>query len=154
MAATKWLNSTEERAWRSLQFMQMRLTAELARRLAENSPLSYPDYIVLVALTGRPDGRCRIFEVAGDIGWEKSRLSHHIARMAERGLVTREKCDSDRRGAFVVITRRGRDELESAAPAHVKAVRELFLDGLSTEQLRIIQEVAESTLAKLTTTVS
>src|SRR5665811_4538 len=120
MAKTAWLNEAEEQAWRSLQFMQMRLTAELARQLAESSSLSYPDYIVLVALTAQPDGRSRIFEVANEIGWEKSRLSHHIGRMVERGLVTREKCDSDRRGAFVVITKQGRRELEAAAPGHVE----------------------------------
>jgi hypothetical protein len=56
----RWLNEREERAWRSLQFMQMRLEGELARQLAE-SGLSYPDYVVLVALTDRPDGRLRPF---------------------------------------------------------------------------------------------
>jgi len=149
MAKTKWLNEPEERAWRSLQFMQMRLTAELARQLAEGSTLSYPDYIVLVALSAKPDGRSRVFEVAGEIGWEKSRLSHHIARMVERGLVTREKCDSDRRGAFVVITQLGRRELDAAAPGHVAAVRHLFLDGLTPDQIRVIREVSESTLERL-----
>lgn len=149
MASTKWLNGPEDRAWRSLQFMQMRLSAELARQLAESSPLSYPDYSVLVALTGQPDGRSRIFEVANEIGWEKSRLSHHIGRMVERGLVTREKCDSDRRGAFVVITRQGRRELEAAAPGHVDAVRRLFLNGLSADQLNVLAEVAEMTLDRL-----
>jgi DNA-binding MarR family transcriptional regulator len=72
---TRWLNDAQEQTWRSLQFMQMRLTAELARQLAENSSLSYPDYVVLVALTAQRDGRMRIFELAKQIGWEKSRLS-------------------------------------------------------------------------------
>ena len=67
--------------------MQMRLEGELARQLAADSGLSYPDYLVLVALTDRPDGRMRLFELAGVLGWEKSRLSHHVARMATRGLV-------------------------------------------------------------------
>ncbi len=154
MAKTRWLDEAEQRAWRSLQFMQMRLTAELARQLSELSSLSYPDYIVLVALEGRPEGRSRIFEVANEIGWEKSRLSHHIGRMSERGLVTREKCDSDRRGAFVVITPQGRRELDAAAPGHVGAVRRLFVDGLSPEQLRVLAEVSEQTLARLERTDS
>lgn len=149
MASTRWLSEPEDRAWRSMQFMHMRLTAELARQLAEHSSLSYPDYIVLVALTAQPGGRSRIFEVANEIGWEKSRLSHHIGRMSERGLVTREKCDSDRRGAFVVITTQGRRDLEAAAPGHVAAVRRLFLDGLSAEQLHVITEVAQTTLDRL-----
>ena len=63
MAKSSWLTPAQERAWRALQFMQMRLDAELARRLAADSQLSYPDYIVLVALTDRPDGRLRLFEL-------------------------------------------------------------------------------------------
>ena len=59
MDDVRWLNEREERAWRSLQFMQMRLEGELARQLAADSGLSYPDYLVLVALTDRPDGRMR-----------------------------------------------------------------------------------------------
>ena len=107
MEDVRWLNEREERAWRALQFMQMRLEGELARQLAADSGLSYPDYLVLVALTDRPDGRMRLFELGRTCsGWEKSRLSHHVARMADRGLVTKEKCDSDRRGAFVVVTKR------------------------------------------------
>jgi hypothetical protein len=77
---TRWLTSREEGAWRALQFMQMRLEGALARQLASDSDLSYPDYLVLVALTDRPDGRMRLFELAEVLGWEKSRLSHHVAR--------------------------------------------------------------------------
>ena len=67
----------------------------------------------------------RLFELAEVLGWEKSRLSHHVGRMADRGLVKNERCDSDRRGAFVVVTDRGRQEIEAAAPGHVTAVRRL-----------------------------
>ena len=149
MDDTRWLNEREERAWRSLQFMQMRLEGELARQLAADSGLSYPDYVVLVALTDRPDGRLRLFELAHVLGWEKSRLSHHVARMADRGLVAKEKCDADRRGAFVVITTRGRRDLEAAAPGHVSAVRRLFVDRLTPSQLDAIGEAANVVLATL-----
>jgi DNA-binding MarR family transcriptional regulator len=143
----KWLNEREERAWRSLQFMQMRLEGELARQLTADSGLSYPDYLVLVALTDAPDGRMRLFELGDVLGWEKSRLSHHVARMIDRQLVTKEKCDSDRRGAFVVVTRRGHKEIDSAAPGHVTAVRRLFVDRLTPAQLDAIGEAAEIVLA-------
>jgi DNA-binding MarR family transcriptional regulator len=144
-----WLNEREERAWRSLQFMQMRLEGELARQLAADSGLSYPDYLVLVALTDRADGRMRLFELGDALGWEKSRLSHHVARMADRGLVKKEKCDSDRRGAFVVVTRRGRKEIEAAAPGHVNAVRRLFVDRVTPEQLEAVGKAADIVLAAL-----
>jgi DNA-binding MarR family transcriptional regulator len=145
----QWLNEHEERAWRSLQFMQMRLEGELARQLTADSGLSYPDYLVLVALTDRPDGRMRLFELGEVLGWEKSRLSHHVARMADRGLVKKEKCDSDRRGAFVVVTKRGRKEIAAAAPGHVNAVRRLFVDKLTPDQLDAIGKAADIVLAAL-----
>jgi DNA-binding MarR family transcriptional regulator len=149
MEDVQWLKEPEARAWRSLQFMQMQLEGELARQLAADSGMSYPDYVVLVALTDRPDGRMRLFELAGVLGWEKSRLSHHIARMAGRGLVKKEKCDADRRGAYVVVTKRGRKEIEAAAPGHVAAVRRLFVDRLTPSQLAAIADAAETVLAAL-----
>ncbi len=149
MKRIQWLSEREERAWRSLQFMQMRLEGELARQLAADSGLSYPDYVVLVALTDRPDGRMRLFELADVVGWEKSRLSHHIARMATRGLVTKEKCDADRRGAYVVITERGRQQIAAAAPGHVATVRRLFVDRLTPAQLDTIGAAADIVLAAL-----
>jgi len=149
MAEHPWLDEREERAWRALQFMQMRLEGELARQLAADSGLSYPDYLVLVALTDSPEGRLRLFELGEVLGWEKSRLSHHVARMAGRRLVRKEKCESDRRGAFVAVTSRGRREIEAAAPGHVAAVRRLFIDRVSAEQLDLIAEVAEHVLAAL-----
>ena len=144
-----WLDEREERAWRALQLMQMRLDGELARQLAAESGLSYSDYVVLVALTDRPDGRMRLFELARVLGWEKSRVSHHIARMADRGLVKKQKCDSDRRGAFVLVMNRGRKELEAAAPGHVAAVRRLFVDLLTQDELDAVGAAAEVVLTAL-----
>ena len=149
MDDARWLDEREERAWRTLQAMQLRLTAALARQLAAESCLSYQDYLVLVALTGQPDGRLRLFELGRILGWEKSRLSHHVARMAGRGLVTKERCGPDRRGAFVVVTERGRKEIEAAAPGHVDAVRRLFVDVLTPEQLEAVGEAADAVLAGL-----
>lgn len=149
MDDVRWLNEREERAWRALQHMQMRLEAELARQLGADSGLSYPDYLVLVALTDRPEGRMRLYELADILGWEKSRLSHHIARMTDRSLVAKERCDADRRGAFVVVTSKGRREIETAAPGHVAAVRRLFVDQLTPSQLDAIGDAAEAVLAAL-----
>jgi DNA-binding MarR family transcriptional regulator len=154
MTDVRWLSEREERAWRGLQLMQMRLEAELARQLGSESGLSYPDYVVLVALTDRPEGRLRLFELGAMLGWEKSRLSHHVARMVDRGLVKKERCDADRRGAFVAITNKGRKEIESAAPGHVGAVRHLFVDRLTPKELDAVADVAEKVLAEMDGDVS
>ena len=149
MDETRWLDEREEGAWRALQFMQLRLTGRLAADVAATSDLSYSDYLVLVALSDQPDGRTRLFELAKALGWEKSRLSHQVARMSGRGLVKKERCGEDRRGAFVVITETGQRAIEAAAPHHVAMVRRLFIDPLSSGQLDAITSAAEKVLAVL-----
>ncbi len=149
MANVRWLSEREERAWRTLQLMQLRLEGELARQLASDSGLSYPDYLVLAALTAHED-RMRVFGLATVLGWEKSRLSHHLGRMVDRDLVAKEPCPDDRRGAFIVVTPHGRREIEAAAPGHVEAVRRLFVDLLEPAQLDVIGDVAETVLEALT----
>jgi DNA-binding MarR family transcriptional regulator len=149
MAKAQWLTDDEERAWRALQFMQLRLQGALARQLSADSGLSYPDYLVLVALTDRADGRMRLYELGGVLGWEKSRLSHHVSRMADRGLVGKEKCDTDGRGLIVAVTERGRDEIAAAAPGHVTLVRRVFVEPLTDRQLDALRDAAEAVSAAL-----
>ncbi|HEX2851000.1 MAG TPA: MarR family winged helix-turn-helix transcriptional regulator [Acidimicrobiales bacterium] len=138
----QWLNDEEQAAWRAWQRMHLQLTGRLNRQLAEESGISLQDYGVLVTLTDRADGRMRAFELGRELGWEKSRLSHHVSRMVERGFVTRERCPTDQRGLFIAVTPKGRAAIEAAAPGHVAEVRRSFIDLLTPEQLRAVAEVA------------
>jgi DNA-binding MarR family transcriptional regulator len=146
---SQWLADDEQRAWRGLLQMTSRLDARLNRQLQQTSGLSLADYDVLVLLTEAPDGRLRVFEIADDLQWEQSRLSHHLARMERRGLVAREDCTTDRRGAFVVLTPAGREAIEKAAPAHVATVRQLVFDGLSKEQVATLESTVNEVLSRL-----
>lgn len=145
----RWLDEAEMRAWEGFMRMHMQLEATLGRELQRDAALSSQDYAVLVCLSSRPDGRLRAFELGGELGWEKSRLSHHISRMARRELVERQQCPSDHRGSFVVLTGRGRAVIEAAAPAHVAAVRRYFVDLLDREQLEELAAIAARVLAAL-----
>lgn len=149
VAGVRWLTKDELEAWRHLQLMQLQLTATLGRELAESAGMSLQDYMVLAALTDRPQGRMRPFELGRELGWEKSRLSHHISRMTDRALVARAKCPTDQRGTLLVITRKGRKAIESAAPDHVAAVRRHFVDLLSASELATIDAVATRVLDHL-----
>ncbi|WP_345379317.1 MarR family winged helix-turn-helix transcriptional regulator [Pseudonocardia yuanmonensis] len=146
---TRWLDEREQRAWRSYLAMQAQLQARLHRRLQADSGLSYADFDVLVALTDREDDRVRVLELAEALQWEKSRLSHHLSRMQKRGLVERQECADDARGAFVALTREGRRAIEDAAPAHVEAVRELMFDGLDAGQVDALAGIAETVLGRI-----
>lgn len=146
---TRWLTEREQRAWKGLKFMHMRLDGELGRLLAQSSSLTLAEYAVLVALTEDNGGPCRVVELGQVLGWEKSRLSHQLTRMVKKGLVTRTTCEDDGRGAFIDITSGGRESLQAAAPGHVDAVRDLFLNHLTAEQVEALGDIADIVLAQL-----
>lgn len=145
----RWLDEQEARAWRAYTRMRIQLEARLARDLAAESGLSQADYEVLVNLSEAPEGRLRHFQLGEALQWERSRLSHQLARMAKRGLIAKDPCPTDARGGFVVLTAAGRAAIEAAAPGHVAAVRRYFIDALDTEQLVALADIAETVLAHL-----
>lgn len=149
MTEPRWLDEREQRAWRGYLAMQSRLHARLNRRLQDDSGLSLTDFDVLVALTDRTGVRMRVHELADTLQWERSRLSHQLSRMQRRGLVEREDCEDDARGAFVVLTTEGRRAIERAAPPHVEAVRDLVFDGLDDGQIDALARIAETVVARI-----
>ena len=149
--SAQWLADEHARVWRAYLRMHARLTAELNRQLHAASGLSLADYEVLVTLTDTPDGRLRPYALQQALEWEQSRLSHHLSRMQRRGLVRREECADDGRGAYVVLTDAGREAITTAAPGHVATVQRLFFDHLSVEQVSTIETVGTEFLDRLDT---
>ncbi|MEU4551010.1 MarR family transcriptional regulator [Micromonospora violae] len=135
MAAPRWLDEREDRAWRGYRRMRRLLDLELARQLTQDAGLSEADYDVLSDLSETPQGRLRLRELADRMLWSRSRLSHHLTRMQQRGLVTREECADDARGSIVVLTPAGRQAIGSAAPGHVAAVRRHLIDLLTPAEI-------------------
>jgi DNA-binding MarR family transcriptional regulator len=143
----RWLTDEEQAAWRAFLRMQAVLAVDLNRQLAADSDLSLQDFGVLVALDEAPDGHLRPFELGAELGLEKSRLSHHLKRLLDRGLVERSRCPTDQRGWLIGITGDGRRTLDAAAPGHVRAVRECFVDRLSPDQLRALVSIAHAVVS-------
>ena len=144
-----WLDDRQQRMWRGWVALSSQLPAALHRQLQGDSGLSLQDFEVLVHLTDTPDGRVRVSDLARCAGWERSRLSHHVTRMERRGLVERQECCADGRGAFVAVTAAGREAIERAAPGHVRAVRDLVFASLTDEELDTVTSFAERVLARL-----
>jgi DNA-binding MarR family transcriptional regulator len=92
----------------------------------------------------------RARELRHEILWDRSRLAHHLGRMEKRGLVTREECVDDRRGAMVRMTPAGRAAIERAAPGHAAATRRYFVDLLSDDEIDTLTTVLDRVLANLT----
>ena len=149
MARSKWLTQREQRAWRAFLLMEREFGGRIAQAIQRDTGLSAADYEVLVNLSEATGGRMRAFELGQATQWEKSRLSHHITRMVDRGMVQRESCPTDNRGAFVVLTSKGRSAIDAAAPKHVEHVRRWFIDSLTPEQLDALAEISEAIVAKL-----
>ena len=145
-----WLDDAEARAWRGYIRMRTLLHARIVRDLAREAGLSGPDYDVLSNVSEAEGRRSRLGDLAARMAWSKSRLSHHITRMEQRGLVTREDCTSDGRGAFVVLTDAGLRAIQAAAPGHVASVRRNFIDLLSREQLDALAEITQTVVRRLT----
>lgn len=147
--AVRWLDVREQKAWRAYLDMNARLSARLNREMQEGSGLSIADFSVLVELSEHVDARMRVLELARALRWEKSRLSHQLTRMQQRGLVERSDCDEDRRGAFVVLTGSGRDAVETAAPRHVESVRRYVFDELTADQVDVLAAIAHAVMDRL-----
>ena len=134
-SAFRTLTPDQQRTWLAYMRVQLRLTYEMNRQLQADSNLSLPDYDVLNALRYAPGGRTVISELAAQISWERSRLSHHVRRLENRGLVESRPAPADRRATEITLTDQGWDEITRASSGHIDLVRRLFFDGLPDELL-------------------
>ena len=128
---TRWLSEDEQRHWRAWLAASLLLQDRLNRDLQEQHGLTMADYEILVRLSEAPDRRMRMSDLASTTLSSRSRLSHQIDRMVKAGLVEREACVADRRGAFAVLTDHGWQTLVAAAPDHVESVRQHLIDPLT-----------------------
>ena len=136
-SAPRWLDAAEQTAWRAYYEAYQMVMRDLQGDLqATVGLLSLAEYDVLVRLTEAPDNRLRMSELASYTVTSRSRLSHQISRMESDGLVRRESCDTDRRGAYAVLTPVGVRRLELAAPHHVESVRCRLLAAFTPEEFQ------------------
>jgi DNA-binding MarR family transcriptional regulator len=146
------LSPAELRAWRGLIEVTPLLRQHLDRLLMADSGLSGSDYPVLVSLYEHGDRPVRSTELADLVGWEQSRMSHHLARMERRGLIRRGRHRADNRVAEVHLTATGRDTFLRAAKGHSRAVRAHFADLLTPAQLDALAEIMDVLRKNLDTT--
>jgi DNA-binding MarR family transcriptional regulator len=147
--AVRWLDDHEQRIWRTFMVATRLLFEQLEREIERNTPVPGPYYEVLVRLSEAPDRRLRMSELADRSQSSRSRLSHTIARLEGEGWVARERCPSDRRGAYATLTDTGLRVLESAAPVHVEGVRTHVFDQLDPGQLEELHRISERLLSHL-----
>jgi DNA-binding MarR family transcriptional regulator len=143
-AMRRSMNSDELAVWRSLIDTTTSLRRLLATQLAEDSRLSPGDYSVLLALSEADGRRLRSSDLAASMDWERSRLSHHLGRMEKRGLIVREDCATDNRGAEVLMTSSGAEAFNGATLPHMRAIKQHFADALTPEQFDALADALGS----------
>jgi DNA-binding MarR family transcriptional regulator len=149
MASTRWLTGPEERAWRRYRRMRTLLDLQIARDLNHDSGLSETDYDVLSTLSEKPGSRWRARDLATQLLWSTSRLAHHVGRMEQRGLVSRQPVAGDARGSLISLTETGWAVLRQAAPPHVASVRRHVIDLLTPEEVATLDTIAGKVIAGL-----
>jgi MarR family 2-MHQ and catechol resistance regulon transcriptional repressor len=107
--------------------------------LARTSDLPGPEFEVLIRLSRSPDQRLRLTELANQVRLSTSGLSRLVDRVEAAGLVRREACPSDRRGAFAVLTEEGEAALAAALPTHLESLERNVVAPLGPDDLETLE---------------
>ena len=148
-AEPRWLDAEEQKAWRAWLFSSLLLQDRLDRELTHETGISHAYYEILVQLSEAPGRMLRMSQLAERSLSSRSRLSHAVSRLEERGWVRRQVCPDDGRGQLAVLTDDGFAALEAAAPIHVEGVRTHLFDQLTPEQVATMREIGETLIAHL-----
>ena len=141
MNSPRRLTAAQRRAWLNYMRVYHRLEYEMNRHLQTDCHVSLSDYTVMNALTLAADSRAHLNVLATTIGWERSRLSHHVERMSRRGLVERRPSESDGRATDLILTEAGRAIFESAVPRHAAWVATSFFSDLDAQQQNQLADI-------------
>jgi DNA-binding MarR family transcriptional regulator len=141
--ARRRMTANELATWRLLIDTIGELRRILGAQLQESN-LSPADYQVLLALREAAGRRMRSSELAASIDWERSRLSHHLGRMERRGLIRRDDCATDSRGAEVSLTEDGAEAFRRATAPHMRAIKKHFADALTPEQFEALADILQA----------
>lgn len=149
MTETKWLSSEEQLGWRGFLLASRLIMDQLNRELQDAHDLSLTDYAILVRLSEEGDHQLRMTELAASSGLSKSRLSHQMKRLEQRGLTARSVCPDDARGTNAELTKAGYKALQDASHSHVAGVREHLLDHFGPDQVRELARWTEEVVQHL-----
>lgn len=142
----RWLTADQQRIWRSFLNGVAKINERLDAELRAFG-LDLGEYEILVHLSESDDHSLRMSDLAGRVRQSRSRLTHTISRMEEKGLVARTACDSDRRGVIAVMTEQGYELLVRAAPFHVQSVRRALVDPVDPDDFAALGRAMDAVAA-------
>ena len=146
-SGTRWLSVEEQETWRAFIRTCHAFFAAIDAQLQRDTGIPLAYYEILVRLSEAPDHTLRMSQLADAAASSKSRISHAVSRLEERGWIRRRDCPTDRRGQLAELTGEGYAVLVAAAPGHVEQVRRTLFDPLTPEQVRQLRAITGSILA-------
>ena len=144
MSETRWLSPAEQETWRSFLCACNALFSSIDAQLNRDAGMPLAYYDILVRLSEAPGRTLRMTQLAEATSASKSRASHAVARLEERGWVRRMDCPTDRRGQNAQLTDLGYAALVAAAPGHVEQVRASLFDRLTPDQVSQLRAIADA----------
>jgi len=146
---TPWLDPQQLRDWKWLMALLETLPSALDAQLKRDAGLNTFEYLVLAGLSEAPGRALPLSTLAAYSQGSLSRLSHAVSRLEEQGWVIRRACQQAGRRSEAVLTEAGWLKIEATAPGHVREVRRLVIDTLTTDQLRVLGESAQQVLSAI-----
>ncbi len=132
------LSALELGAWRGMLRVHSALVKQLDAELAAIHRMPLSSYEVLLNLETAPGRRRRMAELADSVLLSRSGMTRLVDRLEKDGLLRRDTCTDDGRGAYAVLTDKGAAALAEARRTHLDGVRERFLKQFDEEELRIL----------------
>lgn len=130
----QWLDAEEQKSWRSLLQGISKFLVAANADLQQQEDLSLSEYEVLAYLSEAPGRQLRMSQLADNLVHSRSRLTHTVHRLEKQEYVQRLKCADDRRGRNCILTEKGWQKVQSAAPVHVSSVRKYLIDSLTRKE--------------------
>lgn len=137
------LTESQMRAWRAFLGASTLVSARLNHELDEVAAISMYEYEILVRLFESEAGRVRMSQLADQVSYSRSRLTHTVGRLERAGYVLRSSCPNDRRGVYAHLTQAGYEFLAQAAPIHLDGVRRHLIDRFTPSELATLTELLE-----------
>ncbi len=144
MGDVAWLSADELVIWKNYVASSMILNESLERQLQRDSGMPFTYYMIMVMLSEASD-RTQSMSVLARLNQSSpSRVSHAVARMEERGWVTRQRDHDNARIVRATLTDEGWRALDKAAAGHVRQVRAALFDRLTPDQIEQLGQIAKA----------
>ncbi|MCL8026900.1 MarR family winged helix-turn-helix transcriptional regulator [Nocardioides bruguierae] len=121
--------------WAALDALHCTVSAAVADALSATGPVTLEEYSVMRLLAARGCSQLRMSAVAEAARLSNSGATRLVSRLSERGLVSRQVCDDDRRAVLTGLTPTGQQVLEDLDVA-VSAATQKSVADFSTTDLR------------------